>query len=56
MTVDTLIDINSIITDLNNTTPRKINVKRYRYDMDIHMDKDSIEHKLYQLTDPFNYS
>ena len=48
LTVDSLIDINSMITDSNNITLRKVNVKPYGYDK-MYVDKDLIEDKLYQL-------
>ena len=50
LTVDSLIDINSIITALNNITKGKINAKTYGYEK-MYMDKDLIEYKLYQLID-----
>ena len=50
LTVDSLIDINSIITGLNNITKGKINAKPYGYEK-MYMDKDLIEYKLYQLID-----
>ena len=50
LTVDSLIDINSIITGLNNITKGKINAKPYEYEK-MYMDKDLIEYKLYQLID-----
>ena len=49
-TVDSLIDINNIITSSNNVTLRKVNVKPYGYDK-MYMDQDLIEDKLYELTD-----
>ena len=53
LTVDSLIDINNIITGLNNIILRKGNVKPHECDK-IYMDKDLIEDKLYQLIDRFN--
>ena len=52
-TVNSLIEINSIITGSNNITMGKINVKRYGFDK-MHMDKELIEDKLYQIIDQFN--
>ena len=53
LTVDSLIEINNIITSSNNITLRKVNVKPYGFDK-VYMDKDLIEDKLFQITDPFN--
>ena len=53
LTVDSLTDINNIITGLNSLTLRKINVKPYGYDK-MYMDKYLIEYKLCQLIDQFN--
>ena len=53
LTVDSMIDINNIITGSNNITLRKVNVKPCGYDK-MHMDKDLIEDKPYQLVDQFN--
>ena len=53
LTVDLLLDINNIITGLNNITLRQVNVKPYGCDK-IYMDKDLIENKLYQLLDQFS--
>ena len=50
LTVDSLIDINSIITGLNNITKGKVNAKPYGYEK-MYMDKDLIKYKLYQLID-----
>ena len=44
--VDPLIEINNIITDSNNITLRKVNVKPYAFDK-ICMDKELIKDKLY---------
>ena len=56
---DSLRYINNIKTDLNNITPRKVNVKLYGYDK-LYIDKNLIEDKLHQLKDQlskrkFNY-
>ena len=48
LTVNSLIEINTIITGSNNITLRKLNVKPYVFEK-LHMDKESIEHKLYQI-------
>ena len=53
MTVDSLIDVNNIITGSNNITLRKVNVKPYGCDK-MYMDKDLIKDKLYQLIDQFS--
>ena len=53
MTVDSLIDINNIITGVKNNTPRKVNVKPHGYDK-MYMDKYLIEDTLYQLIDQFS--
>ena len=53
LTVDSLIDTNNTITCSNNITLRKVNVKSHGYDK-MHIDKDYIEHKLYQLIDQFH--
>ena len=50
MTVDSLIDKNSIITGSNNITPGTFNVKPYGYDK-MYIDKDLIGKKLHQLID-----
>ena len=50
MTVDSLIDINIIISLLNNFILRKVSVKPYGWDK-IYIDKDLIEYKLYQSID-----
>ena len=46
LTVDSLIEINNIITRAHNITLRKVNVKPYGFDK-IYMDKELIEDKLY---------
>ena len=48
LNVDSLTDINVIITGLNNITLRKVNLKLCGYN-EMYMDKDLIEDKLYQL-------
>ena len=53
LTVDTVIEINNIITGSNNFILRKTNVKPYGFDK-IYMDKDLIEDKLYQLIYQFS--
>ena len=45
LTVDSLIDINNIITGSNNITLRKVHVKPHGYDI-LYMDKDLIEDEL----------
>ena len=51
--LDSLIEINNIITGSNNITLRKVNVNPHGYDK-MHMDKESIEDKLYQIIDQFS--
>ena len=51
--VDSLIEINNIITGSNNSTLRKINVKPYGFDK-MYVDKELIEDKLYQTIDQFS--
>ena len=53
LTVDSLIDINKIITGSNNFFTREVNVKPYGYDK-MYMDKYLIEDKLYESIDQFN--
>ena len=53
LAVNSLIDINSIITGLNNITLRKVNVEPNWYDK-MCMDKDLIGNRLYQSIDQFN--
>ena len=53
MYVESLIEINNIITGSNNITLRKINVKPYGFDI-VYMDEDLIEDNLYQIIDQFN--
>ena len=52
LTVNSLIEINNIITASNNITLKKVNVKLYRFDK-MYMDKELIEDKLYQIIDQF---
>ena len=51
--VDSLVEINNIISGSNNITLRKVNVKPYGFDK-VYMDKELIEDKLYQIIDQFN--
>ena len=53
LTVDSLIEINNIITGSNNITLRKANVKPYGFDK-MYMDKDFVEDRLYQIIDQIN--
>ena len=53
LTVDSLIDMNNVITGSNNIIPRKVNVKLCGYN-EMCMGKDFIDDKLYQLVDQFN--
>ena len=53
LTLDSLIEINNIITDWNNITLRKVNVKPYGFDK-MFMDKELIEDKFYQIIDQDN--
>ena len=55
LTVDSLIEINSIINGSNNFTLRKVDVNPYVFD-EMCMDKDLIEDKLYQIMHQFNES
>ena len=52
-TVDTLIEINNIITGSKNITLRKVNLKPYGF-YKMYMDKEVIEDKLYQIIGQFN--
>ena len=64
LTVDSLIEKNKIATGSNYITFRKNNVYSYgldeiyieKYLIEIYMDKQLIENKLYQITDQFNES
>ena len=53
LTVDSLMEINNIITGSNNIALRKVNVKRYGFDK-MYMDKELIRDKPYQIIDQFN--
>ena len=53
LTVASSIEINNVITDLNNITSKKVNVKPLLFDK-MYMEKDLIDHKLYQIIGPFN--
>ena len=53
LTVDSLINLNNIITDSGNITLRDVNVKPAGYDK-TYMDKSLIEPALYQLVNEFN--
>ena len=53
LSVDSLIEINHIITGSNNITLRKVKVNPYGFD-EIYMDKDLIVDKLYKITDSFD--
>ena len=52
LTVDSLIEINSIITSSNNITLRKVNVKPYRFDK-MYMAKELTKDKLCQMIGHF---
>ena len=51
--VESLIEINNIITGSNNITLRKVNIKPYGFDK-MYMDKELTEDELYQTIDQFN--
>ena len=53
LTVDSLIEINKIITGSNNITLKKVNLKPYGFDK-MYMDKKLIEDNLYQIIHQFN--
>ena len=53
LSVECLIEINNIITGLNNSTLRKVNVKLYGFNK-MCMDKELIEDKIYKIIDQFN--
>ena len=53
LTVDALIDIKNMVPGSTNITPRNVNVKPRGCDK-MHMDKDLIKDKLYELIDQFN--
>ena len=46
-------EINNIITDSNNITLRRVNVKPYGLD-EMYVNKKLIEDKFYQIIDQFN--
>ena len=50
LSVNFLIEINTIITGSNNITLRKLNVKPYVFEK-LYMDKESIEYNLYKIID-----
>ena len=52
LTLDSLIEINNIITSSNHITLRKVHVKPYGFDK-MYMTKALIEDKLYQIIDQF---
>ena len=52
MIVDSLIDINNIITSSNNIILKKVNVKPYGCD-NMYLDKNLREDKMYDLIDQF---
>ena len=53
LNVDSLTQINNLITSLNNITLKKVNVKPHRFDK-MYTGKDLIQDKLYQVIDQFN--
>ena len=53
LTVDSLVEINSIITGSINITLRNLNIKPYEFDK-MYMQKQLIEDKHYQITDQFS--
>ena len=53
LTVDSLIEINNLVTGSNHITLRKVNVKSYGLDK-MYMEKELIEDKLYQMIYQFN--
>ena len=53
VTVDSLTEINNLITGSYSITLRKVNVKPYGFDK-MYMDKELIEDKLYQIIDQLN--
>ena len=50
LSVNSLVEINTIITGSNNITLRKLNVKPYVFEK-LYMDKESIEYNLYKIID-----
>ena len=53
LTIHSLREINNITTGSNNITWRKVNVKPYGSNK-MHVEKDLIKDKLYQIIDQFN--
>ena len=53
MAVDSLIDINNIITGSNNIILKKVNARPYKYDK-MYMDTDLMEDELYEVIDQFS--
>ena len=53
LTVNSLMEINNIITGSNNISLRKVNLKPYGFDKK-YMHKELIEDKFYQIVDQFN--
>ena len=53
LTIDTLIEINDIVSGSNKIALKKVNVKLYGFDK-IYVDKELIERRLYQIIDQFN--
>ena len=53
LTVDSLIEVNNIITGSNNINLGKVNIKPYGFDK-IYMGKELIEDVLYEIIDQFN--
>ena len=53
LTVNSLIEVNNIITGSNNISLTKFNIRIYRFDK-MYMDKELIEDALYQILDQFN--
>ena len=53
LNVDSLTQINNLITSWNNITLKNVNVKPHRFDK-MYTDKDLIQDKLYQVIDQFN--
>ena len=53
LTIDTLIEINDIVSGSNKIALKKVNVKLYGFDK-IYVDKELIERRLYQIMDQFN--
>ena len=50
LTVDSLMDINNIVTGLNDITLRKVNVRPYGYNK-MYMNKEFIEDKLHEFNE-----